>query len=97
MRGSFFLRRTSLAAIPTASRSSELKKSRASCCVMPISLNSFYLRSLKRINRIALADDSFAQHRAINAKAVAVLFRDQFANFGRSDRGRGVQSDDSAP
>src|SRR3981189_3269115 len=56
-RGSVFLRRTSIAAMPMPIRSSERNRSSASCCVSPIAIESFILSRNLLVRGIYPADE----------------------------------------
>src|SRR3984957_18258492 len=81
MRGSVFLRRTSFAAIPIPIKSSELKRSSAFCCEIPI---SFVLTGRSdQVNRIVNAHHTFTQHCSVNSQASLVAQRYCLQNHGR--------------
>src|ERR1700681_423159 len=95
MRGSVFLRRTSLAAMPMPIKSSELKSSSASCCVSPISFR-FPIVALNQVNRVVGAHNSFAEHCGIPPGATSVAACNCFKHHGRSRRSFRVEIDHHA-
>src|SRR5271155_4912259 len=81
--------------MPMPIRSSELKSSSASCCVMPIRRSISRLIS-NQVYRIVGSHDAFAQHRGIDAGAPVVLTRDFLQNDRRTLGRFGIERDDHA-
>src|SRR5579864_3599944 len=99
IRGSVFLRRTSFAAMPMPIRSSELKRSSASCGVRLIASSLTQSREfrLNQEDRVTRTYDSLAQHRAIHAGAAAVFARDMLEDLGRGLGGFRIEPNHHAP
>src|SRR5277367_2795036 len=81
--------------MPMPIRSSELKSSSASCCVMPISGFVSQLAS-NQVYRIVGPNDAFTQHRGIDPGAPAVVARDFLEYHRRALRGFRIERDDHA-
>src|SRR3984957_16839435 len=94
-RGSVFARRTSFAAMPMPIRSSELKSSSASCCVMPMRRIISRLIS-NQVYRIVGPNNAFAQHGGIDPGAPVVLAGDFLQNHRRALRRFRIECDDHA-
>src|ERR1700683_115656 len=75
--------------MPIPIKSSELKRSSASCCEIPFVLRPY--RQSDQINRIINAYNTFAQHRAVNSQAPLMAERHVLQNRRRRRSGIGVE------